>query len=80
MTKGYGLARRAADQELLDLGKGVSFSVTVQKGRLVASSGYVQTRLASVGLRDGDLIVRIASFLDINQARAAAERLAEERR
>ena len=79
MTKGYGLATKAAAQELLDLGKGVSFSVTVQKGRLVASSGYVQTRLASVVLRDGDLIVRIVSFLDINQPRAAAERLAEER-
>ena len=79
MTKGYGLARRAADQELLDLGKGVSFSVAVQKGRLVGSSGFVQTRLASVVLRDGDLIVRIVSFLDINQPRAAAERLAEER-
>ena len=80
MTKGYGLATKAAAQELLDLGKGVSFSVAVRKGRLVGSSGYVQTRLAWVMLRDGDLIVPIVSFLDINQARAAAERLAEERR
>jgi ketosteroid isomerase-like protein len=66
-------------EELLDLGKGVSFSVAVQKGRLVGSSGFLKTRLASVVVRDGDLIVRIESYLDIDEARAAAERLAEER-
>jgi ketosteroid isomerase-like protein len=66
-------------EELLDLGKGVSFSVAVQKGRLVGSSGFVQTRLASAVVRDGDLIARIVSYLDIDEARAAAGRLAEER-
>ena len=38
MTKGYGLATKAAAQELLDLGKSVSFSVAVQKGRWSAAA------------------------------------------
>lgn len=66
-------------QELVDLGNGVAFSVAVQKGRLVGSSGFVQARIASVVLREGDVIVRIASYLDLDEARTAAKRLAEER-
>jgi uncharacterized protein (TIGR02246 family) len=66
-------------QELRDLGNGVSFSVAVQKGRLVGSSGFIQARLASVVLRDDGLIVRIVSYLDPDEARATAERLAAER-
>jgi ketosteroid isomerase-like protein len=65
-------------EELLDLGNGVWFSVAVQKGRLVGASGFVQMRLAFVGLRDGDLIERLAFYADIDEARAAAEHLAEE--
>jgi hypothetical protein len=66
-------------EELLDLGNGVVFSVAVNKGRLVGSSAVVQWRQGFVVLMDGDLIVRIASYRDLDEARATAERLAEER-
>jgi ketosteroid isomerase-like protein len=70
---------RTEVEELLDLGSGVSFSLVVQKGRLVGGSGFVQMRTGVVMLRDGGLITRMASYLDLDEARAAAERLAEER-
>jgi ketosteroid isomerase-like protein len=40
---------------------------------------FVQGRQGFVSLNDGYLITRITSYTDIDQARAAAERLAEER-
>jgi ketosteroid isomerase-like protein len=66
--------------ELLDLGNGVSFAVAIQAGRPTGSSGEVRQRLgfASVTGADG-LIVRWEAYPDIDEARAAAERLAEER-
>lgn len=66
-------------EELLELGNGVSFSVSLHKGRLVGGSNFVQMRLPVVVLREGDLVVRIKTYTDRDQARAAAERLAEER-
>jgi ketosteroid isomerase-like protein len=66
-------------EELLALGKGVAFAVAVHRGRLVGSSAVVQWRQGFVVLYDRDLIVRIASYEDIGEARAAAERLVEER-
>jgi ketosteroid isomerase-like protein len=66
-------------EEQLDLGCGVVFSVAVNKGRLVGSSALLQWRQGFVVLFDGDLVVRIASYGDIDEARAAAERLAQER-
>jgi hypothetical protein len=65
--------------ELLDLGRGVAFIGALHKGRLVGSSAVVQWRQGFVVLYDGDLIVRIASYGDLDEARAAAERLTEER-
>jgi hypothetical protein len=67
-------------EELLDLGSGVAFIVAVHNGRLVGGSAAVQWRQGFVLLYDGDLIGRIASYRDIDEARAAAERLAEDRR
>jgi ketosteroid isomerase-like protein len=67
-------------EALLDLGCGVVFSVAVNKGRLVGSGAVVQWRQGFVVLFDGDLVVHIASYGDIDEARAAADRLAEERR
>jgi len=65
-------------EEVLDLGNEVTFAVIFQKGRIV-ESGSVQLRYASVAKwRDG-LIVRNTTYRDIEGARAAAERLAEER-
>jgi ketosteroid isomerase-like protein len=66
-------------EELMDLGNGVVFSVAVNKGRPINSSAFVQWRQGSVLLMDGDLIGRIISYRDVDEARAAAERLAEER-
>jgi ketosteroid isomerase-like protein len=65
-------------EELRDLG-GVTFAVLLQRGRPRGSSGVVAVRLAVVGTwRDG-LVDRFTWYTDPNQARAAAERLAEER-
>jgi ketosteroid isomerase-like protein len=66
-------------EETLDLGNGVGLRVIIQKGRPVGSSGDVQLRYAAVGVWDDSKIVRMTNYNDIDQARAAAERLAEER-
>jgi ketosteroid isomerase-like protein len=66
-------------EDLLDLGCGVAFAVAVHKGRLVGSSAVVRWRQGFVVLYDGSLILRIASYGDVDEARTAAERLAEER-
>ena len=68
-----------APEEILDLGNGVIFSVIAQKGRPVGSSGDVQQRQAIVLVWVAGLFVRITHYGDIDEARAAAERLAEER-
>src|SRR6266516_805104 len=68
-----------APEEILDLGNGVIFSVIAQKGRPVGSRGDVQQRQAIVFVWVGGLFVRITHYGDIDEARAAAERLAEER-
>ena len=66
-------------EETRDLGRSVAFVVFAWRGRLPASSGWVQIRVAAVlKLADG-LIERQRNYLDIDEARAAAERLAEDR-
>jgi ketosteroid isomerase-like protein len=66
-------------QEVRDLGSGVTFAVFHQRGRPMGSSGEVEIRSGSVGLWAGDKLVRVINYPDIDEARAAAERLAEER-
>jgi ketosteroid isomerase-like protein len=66
-------------EELLDLGNGVVFSVAVNKGRPINSNAFAQWRQGFVVLMDDDLIGRIISYRDLDEARATAERLAEER-
>ncbi len=66
-------------EEILDLGNGVAFSVVLQNARLTGSAGHLQLRYAAVGVWVESLIVRTTYYLDIDAARAAAERLAEER-
>ena len=68
-----------APEEILDLGNGVIFSVIAQKGRPVGSSGDVQQRQAIVVVWVEGLFVRITHYGDIDEARTAAQRLAEER-
>ena len=66
-------------EELLDLGEGVGFEVFTQRGCPAGSTGKVHQRSARVVLAVDGLIVRLTSYVDIDEARAAAERLAQER-
>jgi ketosteroid isomerase-like protein len=62
-----------------DLGSGVTFGVLVQRGRPHGSDAFVETRAGVVAIwRDGR-IARATSYQDVDEARAAAERLAQER-
>jgi ketosteroid isomerase-like protein len=65
--------------EALDLGDGVVFDVWLQHARPVDSSGHVQMRGASVSVWTEGVLARRTLYTDIDEARAAAERLAKER-
>jgi hypothetical protein len=69
----------AEPEEILDLGSGVTLAVVIQKGRPAGSSGDVHLRYAAVAVWVDGLIVRITNYGEIDEARAAAERLAESR-
>jgi ketosteroid isomerase-like protein len=62
-----------------DLGNGVVLAVVRQRGRPVGSSSYAEFRFASVTEWTDGLIARVTPYTNIDEARAAAERLAEER-
>jgi ketosteroid isomerase-like protein len=66
-------------EDIVNLGNGVVFAVNRQKGRPVGSTGDVGLRQGTVSIWVEGLIVRIVNYSDIDEARAAAERLAEER-
>jgi ketosteroid isomerase-like protein len=65
--------------DVQDLGNAVSLSVLVQNGRPVRSSGEVTIRCAAVTTWEDGRIARVTNYIDIDEARAAAERLAKER-
>ena len=65
-------------EEVSHLGGGVVFAVVIQDGRLVGSDGHVRQREGWVYLCVGGSIARLTTS-DVDQARAAAERLAQER-
>jgi ketosteroid isomerase-like protein len=65
--------------EVQDLGSAVTFGVLIQKGRPVGSSGEVELRFGTVNVWEDGKIARITNYTDIDEARAAAERLAQER-
>jgi len=65
-------------EEVRDLGKGVVFAVVIQNGRLVGSAGQLRQREGWVFVWVRGLIARLTAS-DIDEARAAAERLAQER-
>ena len=67
-------------EEFRDLGSGVSFGVFLQRGRLRGSGGFLELRYANVAAWTGGLIERMTSYADIDDGRAAAERLAQERK
>jgi ketosteroid isomerase-like protein len=66
-------------EHALDLGDGVGFVVACLQGRLAESSAHLRVRYGAVYTWADDLIVRVTSQPDIDEARAAAERLAEQR-
>jgi ketosteroid isomerase-like protein len=65
-------------EELLDLGNGVGFGVARQSGTPVGSTGRVEMRYAQVVVARDGLVVRLTSYTDIDEARAAAQRAALE--
>jgi ketosteroid isomerase-like protein len=66
-------------EQMLDLGDGVGFAVIRQHARPIGSTGRVQTQMASISEWVEGKIVRFIVYYDVDQARAAAERLAQER-
>jgi len=66
-------------EEVRDFRNGVSFYVVLQRGRLIGSTAFVEARYASVVEWADGLVTRATTYADIDEARAAAERLAEER-
>jgi ketosteroid isomerase-like protein len=69
----------AHNEELSDLGNGVTLVVQVQRARLPGSPALVDMRVALLMTWNGDVVQRVTTYADIDQARAAAERLAEGR-
>jgi ketosteroid isomerase-like protein len=65
-------------REILDLGHGVVFVALWEDGRPVGSSGRVHARAGYVYEWVLGKVVRVTTYGDIDEARAAAERLAEE--
>jgi hypothetical protein len=69
----------AEAEEILDLGNGVTLAVLIFKSRPAGSGGEVRMRYAAVEVWVEGLVVSITNYVDIDEARAAAERLAESR-
>ena len=66
-------------EEGRDLGNGVTFAVVVRRARPRGGTGWVQFRSGIVSTWVDGLIERTTNYADIDEARAAAERLAQER-
>jgi ketosteroid isomerase-like protein len=66
-------------EEVLDLGSGVTFSVIRQDARPARSASRVRTREAHVIEWIGEVAARVTVYQDIDEARAAADRLVESR-
>ena len=65
-------------EEVSDLGGGVVFAVVIQDGRPVGGDGRLRQREGWVYLFAGGSITRLTTS-EVDQGRAAAERLAEQR-
>ena len=66
-------------QEIVDLGAGVVFWRVREDGRMVGSDRHVEQRVGMVFLWAKGMIERHTIYFDIDDARAAAERLAKSR-
>ena len=69
----------ANPEDILDLGNGVVVAVIGQSARPVGSTGHVRLRYAAVVRWVEGMIVRVTNYADVDEGRAAAERLAESR-
>jgi len=65
-------------EEIHDLGNGVILAVLVHRGRPAGSTGQIDQRYATINEWADGRMARVTSYNDIDEARAAAERLAEE--
>lgn len=65
-------------EEIVDLGGGVAFVAGRESGRLLGS-GHVEQRLAWAIASEHGRVVQMIASLDVEDARTAAERLAQER-
>jgi len=65
-------------EEVSDLGSGVVFAVVIQDGRPVGGDGHVRQREGWVYLCVGGSITRLTTS-EVDEGRAAAEPLAQER-
>jgi len=70
---------RAETEEITDLGNGVTFAIRIFTGRVAGSVGEIRFRFPTVEVWSAGLIERRTDYVDIDEARAAAERLAESR-
>jgi ketosteroid isomerase-like protein len=66
-------------EEFCDLGNGVTFCVVLQRGQPRGSVGMLALRIALVFTFRERLAERVTVYTDLDEARAAAERLAQER-
>lgn len=66
-------------EDPVDLGEGVTFAITCQEARPLSATGYVRQREGVVVIWVESLIANQVFWRDIDKARAAAERLAQER-
>ena len=66
-------------EEIRDLGNGVTLAVSLQTGRPAGSTGEVQIRFASIQVCEDGLIAWMKNYNEIDETRAAAERLAAKR-
>jgi len=66
-------------EEILDLGDGVVFVAYREVARPLNSAGHLERRQAMVSAWAEGKLIRLTGYTDINEARAAAERLAVER-
>jgi hypothetical protein len=65
--------------DILDLGHSVTLAIAHMTGRPAGSSAQVQLEYASVIEWTDGSMARVTQYTDIDEARAAAERLAQER-
>jgi len=68
-----------APDEVHDLGNGVALISAVVTGRLRGTSAEVHLRFAVVVTHAGGVVSRWTDYVTIDEARAVAERLAQER-